>query len=102
MTPPPYPIDWLPLAQKQFNAHIQRIEAADQAAADRIEDEVLEHIELLANHPEMGEAYAKIKNMRRLVIASTPFIAFYSWRPVLAKVQIRRVVHSSQKPPGTK
>lgn len=71
--------------------------AADNVeAADRMAARMIEAVEYLIDHPNMGRP-GRLSNTRELVVSGTPFIVVYWVRG--AAVQILRVLHHARKWP---
>ena len=89
-------IVWLPKAEKTRDALLAYIEKESLVAAlehgDRIDDQVKQ----LSAHPEMGRGGRK-QGTRELVISRTSFVVIYRVKPKAKRVEILRVLHSSQQ-----
>lgn len=93
---------WTPRARQQRQAAIEYIAQDNPGAAieqlDRIEDQT----DMLLDHPELGRPGRK-QGTRELVISRTPFIAVYRVRPKAKRIELLRLLHSSQQwPPAAK
>jgi len=89
-------IRWLPKAQENLEAELQRIAEDDEAVAKRIAPVVKSRTETLEQFPESGRP-GRVSGTRELVIAEFPYILPYRVRSGV--VEILRVFHTSQKPP---
>jgi len=89
-------IRWLPRAQENLEAELQRIAEEDEAVAKHIATVVKSRTETLEQFPESGRP-GRVSGTRELVIAEFPYILPYRVRGGV--VEILRFFHSSQKPP---
>jgi toxin ParE1/3/4 len=89
---------WLPKAIANRDAQIAYIAQDNPLAAVTQGDRIAEQIDILLQHPEMGRPGRK-KGTRELVISRTPFVLVY--RVNGDKIQIIRLLHSSQQWPAT-
>ena len=89
-------IRWLPKAQENFEAELQRIAEEDEAVAKRIATVVKSRTETLEQFPESGRP-GRVSGTRELVIPEFPYILPYRVRGGV--VEILRFFHTSQKPP---
>ena len=89
---------WTPTADKTFDAQIDYIEQDNPQAAIDVGDRVYQQVEQLARFPEMGRPGRK-RGTRELIIRRTSLVLVYRVRPKLARVEIIRVLHSSQQWP---
>jgi len=89
-------IRWLPKAQENLEAELQRIAEEDEAVAKRIATVVKSRTETLEQFPESGRP-GRVSGTRELVIAEFPYILPYRVRSGV--VEILRFFHTSQKPP---
>jgi plasmid stabilization system protein ParE len=69
-------IEWLPAAQRDFDAIIDFIAADNPAAAINQAVEIEQQLEVLIEYRHRGRA-GRVKGTRGLVIVRTPFIAAY-------------------------
>ncbi len=89
---------WLERAVQDRDQHFEFI-AQDNPSAAITQDERLEQqTALLLTHSDIGRAGRK-KTTRELVISRTPLVVVYRVRPKLERVEILRVLHSSQQWP---
>lgn len=95
-------IEWLPRAEKNLNDQLDYIEQDNIQAADTVAERVQRQTGQLARFPELGRA-GRMRGTRELVISRTSLVLVYQLRPKLAKIEILRVLHSSQQwPPANK
>lgn len=93
-------IVWLPRAIENRNAQLDFIAQDNVSAAIEQGDRIAHQVSQLAAHPELGRAGRK-QGTRELVISRTPFIAVYRVRPKGQRIELLRLLHSSQQwPPG--
>ena len=79
-----------------FEKQVSDIAADNVEAADRMAARMIEAVEYLIDHPNMGRP-GRLSNTRELVVSGTPFIVVYWVRG--AAVQILRVLHHARKWP---
>ena len=89
-------IRWLPRAQENLEAELQRIAEEDEAFAKRMATVVKSRTETLEQFPESGRP-GRVSGTRELVIAEFPYILPYRVRGGV--VEILRFFHTSLKPP---
>ncbi|MBC8018716.1 MAG: type II toxin-antitoxin system RelE/ParE family toxin [Verrucomicrobia bacterium] len=89
-------IEWLPAAQRDFDAIIDFIAADNPLAAINQADEIEQQVEGLIEHRHRGRA-GRVKGTRELVIVRTPFIVAYCIKP--GNIQILRIYHGAQQWP---
>ena len=89
-------IRWLPKAQENLEAELQRIAKENEAAAKRVATVVKSRTESLEQFPESCRP-GRVSGTRELVIAEFPYILPYRVRGGV--VEILRFFHTSQKPP---
>lgn len=91
-------IVWLPTAIKNRDALIDHIAAANPQAAIAQDLQIESQVDTLEIHPEIGRPGRK-RGTRELVIPQTHFVAIYRVRPKLERIEILRMLHSSQQFP---
>jgi len=89
-------IDWLPLASANRFEQLDYIAQHNPLAAISQDEQIEHQVDMLMQHPQMGRPGRK-KGTRELVISRTPFVVVY--RVKGDKIQIIRILHSSQKWP---
>ncbi|MDR1124835.1 MAG: type II toxin-antitoxin system RelE/ParE family toxin [Deltaproteobacteria bacterium] len=89
-------IRWLPKAQENLDAELQRIATEDESAAKRIAVLVKSRTEMLEQFPESGRP-GRISGTRELVISGFPYVLPYRIRCNV--VEILCFFHTAQKPP---
>jgi toxin ParE1/3/4 len=90
---------WLPRALKDQDAQIDHIAAQSPQAAIEQSDRIENHIDMLADFPEMGRV-GRRHGTRELVVVQTAFIVVYRIRPRVRRVEILRVLHGAQQWPS--
>ncbi len=91
-------IDWRPKAERDLDAIIDYIAADNPRAAVEQGEEVYEQVTDLKNFPERGRR-GRVQGTFELVIIRTPYIAAYRIKG--NKIQILRILHSSQPWPNS-
>jgi toxin ParE1/3/4 len=91
-------IVWLPKAIATRDAQLDYIAKENVAAAIEYGDRLENQVEQLAVHPDLGRAGRK-QGTRELVISRTSFIVIYRVKPKAKRIEILRVLHSSQQWP---
>jgi len=91
-------IVWMPRARKNRQAAIEYIAQENlQAALDQL-DQIERQVDLLPNNPEIGRTGRK-HGTRELMLSKTSFILLYRIRPHAKRIEILRVLHTSQISP---
>ncbi|PIV91940.1 MAG: type II toxin-antitoxin system mRNA interferase toxin, RelE/StbE family [Gallionellales bacterium CG_4_10_14_3_um_filter_54_96] len=88
-------IAWLPKAIANRDELIDYIAEENLRAAIEQDSLIEAQVNHLVAHPEIGHAGRK-KGSRELVIAKTNFVVIYRIRPTVKRVEIIRVLHTSQ------
>ena len=91
-------IEWLPKARLELAAQLDHIERDSLQAALTVARRVRDQAAQLAAFPELGRTGRK-RGTRELVIGRTSLVLVYRLRPKLARLEIIRVLHSSQQWP---
>lgn len=89
-------IEWLPNAEDDLSAHVERIAQRDPWAAMEVGDRIIEAVGRLADHPAIARP-GRVGGTRELVIVGTPYIVIY--RVESLAVVILRVLHGAQRWP---
>jgi toxin ParE1/3/4 len=89
-------IRWTLAGTKTRFSQVQYIADQNPQAADRLEQELVTQIRILADHPNMGRTRRR-PGTREWVIARTPFIVVY--RVTRDHIDILRILHHAQKWP---
>ena len=89
-------IEWTLPAIADLQAAGDYIAQHNTSAASQMATRVIESVELLAEHPNLGRP-GMVDDTRELVIGSTPFIAVYWVRR--NKIQILRLLHHARQWP---
>lgn len=89
---------WLPRAEKNLDDQLDYIEQDSIKAADAVAERVQQQVQQLSSFPELGRAGRK-RGTRELVISRTSLVLVYRLRPKLARLEIIRVLHTSQQWP---
>ncbi|PIX04232.1 MAG: type II toxin-antitoxin system mRNA interferase toxin, RelE/StbE family [Gallionellales bacterium CG_4_8_14_3_um_filter_54_18] len=92
-------IAWLPKAIANRDELIDYIAEENLRAAIDQDSRIEAQVNQLAVHPEIGHAGRK-KGTRELVIARTNFVVIYRVHPKAKRVEIIRVLHTSQAWPA--
>ena len=91
-------IEWLPRAISNRDAQLDFIAQDNVSAAIEQGDRIAHQVDQLAANPELGRGGRK-QGTRELVISRTPFIAVYRVRPKAKRIEVLRLLHSSQQWP---
>lgn len=94
-------IEWLPRARLELAAQLDYIERDSIQAALTVAQRVRNQAAQLSAFPELGRTGRK-RGTRELVISRTSLIVVYRLRPKQARIEIIRVLHSSQQWPPAK
>lgn len=89
---------WLPGAIATLDAQLDYIAQDNPSAAIEQGDRVLEQVEQLLEHPNLGRP-GRVARTRELVIGRTPFIVVYRVRSRARRIELIRVLHGSQRWP---
>ena len=89
-------LEWLSVAQRDFDDLVEYIAADHPIAAIEQGDEIQAQVSVLSDHPRMGRP-GRVKGTRELVVVRTPFIVAY--RVKGKAIQILRVLHGAQQWP---
>lgn len=85
----------MPRAKEERHAAIERIALEKVTAAVNQLDEIMSQTDLLLQHPEIGRL-GRRPGTRELVINHTSFIVVYRFKPRAKRIEIWRVLHTSQ------
>lgn len=91
-------IVWLPRAITTRDAQLDFIAKKNIAVAIEYGDRLASQVDQLAAYPDIGRAGRK-QGTRELVISRTSFVVVYRTKPKTMRVEILRVLHSSQQWP---
>src|SRR3546814_54903 len=91
-------IEWLPKARLELAAQLDYIERDSIQAALTVARRVRDQAAQLAAFPELGRTGRK-RGTRELVISRTALVVVYRVQEKLARIEIIRVLHSSQQWP---
>ncbi len=69
----------------------------DAEAASRFGNTLLDHVELLARFPRMGNVTAKRAGVRKLV--HSPFVVYYQVHQDKGFIEVLHLRHAARKPP---
>lgn len=89
---------WLPKAISSRDAQLDYIAENNPVAAIEYGDLVAQQVNQLSTYPELGRAGRK-QGTRELVISRTSFVVIYRVKLAEKRVEILRVLHSSQQWP---
>jgi toxin ParE1/3/4 len=92
---------WTPRARKEREAQIDRIAHVDPQAALEHLDAIEHHTDMLAlpGNSEIGRQ-GRQSGTRELVVSKTKFVVVYRVKPKAKRIEILRVLHSSQAGPA--
>ena len=90
---------WLPKAVANRDALIDYIAEENLTAAIEHDERIEAQTDQLEEHPEIGRLGRKT-GTRELVIGKTHFVVVYRIKPKLKRIEILRVLHSSQAWPA--
>lgn len=88
----------MPVADDTRDAQLEYIAQDSIQAARDVAAQIERQTGQLVQFPELGRS-GRRRGTRELVINRTSFVVVYRVRPRLAKIQILRVLHSSQQWP---
>jgi len=91
-------IKWLRKALANLDEEAEYISRDDPAMARKIVQQINEAVSMLAKNPSLGRP-GRIFGTRELVVPGTRYLVPYRVRPLLKRVEILRVFHTSRKPP---
>lgn len=91
-------VRWLPLAIETRNAQILYIAQDSAQAARLVSKRLRDQVRQLVQFPELGRP-GRRRGTRELVVSKTSLVVVYRVRPRLERVEIIRVLHSSQQWP---
>ena len=86
---------WMPRAREERHAAIERIALENVTAAINQLDEIMSQTDLLLQHPELGRL-GRRPGTRELLINHSNFIVVYRFKPRAKRIEIWRVLHTSQ------
>ncbi len=90
---------WLPKAIANRDAQIDRIAEKDPVAAVEYDERIEAQTDQLEDYPELGRTGRK-PGTRELVISKTHFVVVYRIKERPKRIEILRVLHSSQAWPA--
>ncbi len=91
-------IDWRPKAVRDLDAIVDYIATDNTVAAVEQGDEIYKQVTDIKNFPEIGRR-GRVQGTLELVIVKTPYIAAYRIKG--SKIQVLRILHSSQPWPSS-
>ena len=91
-------VEWLHKAISTRDAQLDFIAENNPIAAIEYGDSLAQQVNQLSVYPELGRAGRK-QGTRELVISGTSFVVIYRVKLKEKRVEILRVLHSSQKWP---
>jgi toxin ParE1/3/4 len=89
---------WLPRAIKNRDSLIDYIANENPVAAIDQDEKIEVQTDQLISYPELGKPGSK-QGTRELVISRTSFVVVYRIKPKAKRVEIMRVLHTSQQRP---
>ena len=92
-----YQIIFSPQSLSDLERIVRHISRDAPFAAERIGNALIDRVMILENFPQLGPAYAKRPNVRKLV--SHPYIIFYRINANEQKVEILRYWHGARENP---
>ncbi len=92
---------WLPRAIRDRDAQINYIAANSPKAAIAAGDRLSHQVDQLVKEPTLSGRVGRRQGTRELVISRTPWIVVFRVRPKVGRIEILRVLHSSQRYPGS-
>ncbi|HCI53548.1 MAG TPA: type II toxin-antitoxin system mRNA interferase toxin, RelE/StbE family [Gallionella sp.] len=92
-------IAWLPKAIANRDELIDYIAEENPRAGIEQDSRIEAQVNHLVAHPEIGHVGRK-KGTRELVIARTNFVVIYRVRPKAKRIEIIRILHTSQAWPA--
>jgi toxin ParE1/3/4 len=90
-------VRWLRTALRNLDEEAADVAADDPAAARRVVERVLNAVEDLATHPDLGRP-GRVPGTRELVVPRARYIVPYRVRG--ETVEVLRVFHTSRGPPA--
>jgi plasmid stabilization system protein ParE len=87
-----------PQAISDLEAVVRYIARDDAIVAERVGNELIDRVEILAKHPLIGAHYPRRPGVHKLV--SRPYIIFYRPRLAEGAVDILRYWHGAQADPN--
>jgi len=90
---------WLPTAIENRDALIEYIAQENPKAAIEHDDRIEKQTDQLVVHPELGRLGRK-RGTRELVISQTHFVVVYRVKTKTKRIEVWRVLHSSQAWPA--
>lgn len=91
-------IVWLDKATATRKEQLNHIAKENPIAAIEHGERIISQVEQLEKHPELGRDGRK-QGTRELVISRTSFVVIYRVKPKAKRIEILRVLHSSQQWP---
>ena len=91
-------IAWLETATDTRKEQLEHIAKENPIAAVEQGERIISQVEQLSTYPELGRAGRK-QGTRELVISRTSFVVIYRVKPKAKRIEILRVLHSSQQWP---
>jgi toxin ParE1/3/4 len=89
---------WLPKASSTRFSQLDYIAQHSPKAAITMDEQIERQVDQLIAQPGMGRPGRK-QGTRELVISRTPFIVIFRVKPKAKRIEIMRVLHTSQKYP---
>ena len=88
-------VKWLKKALQNLDDEAEYIAQDNPAAAKLVVQRIVDAINLLLDNPALGHA-GRIHGTRELVVPDTRYIIPYRVRPLLNRIEILRVFHTSR------
>lgn len=87
---------WTPRALADLDEAHAFIKRDKELAAEEVADRILDAVEFLLRHPNLGRA-GRVGGTRELVVSGSPFIVVY--RVHLDEIQVLRLIHHARRWP---
>ncbi len=91
-------VKWLTKALQNLNDEADYIAQDDPATAQLVVQRVFDAVNRLPDNPALGHV-GRIHGTRELVVPNTRYIIPYRVRPLLNRIEILRVFHTSRRLP---
>ena len=92
-----FKIIFSPQAIADLGIIVRRVAKNNPLAAKKIGLSLIDRVAILQNFPDLGSAYRKRPNVRKLLIK--PYLVFYRVDPVKGQIDILRYWHGARQEP---
>ena len=89
-------VRWTSSALADLDEAHSYVQQDDELAADSTAERLIEAVEYLAVHPNLGRI-GRVRTTRELVVSGTPFIVMY--RVQVDEIHVLRVLHHARRWP---